>query len=45
LAKKRSIGPQGRLQNQNSTSYTTGHEYQEGLCVEGQCPVQSLSGL
>jgi hypothetical protein len=31
LAKKRSIGPQGRLQNQNSTSYTTRHEYQEGL--------------
>src|SRR5271169_1759808 len=31
LAKKRSIGPLGRLQNQNSTSYTTRHEYQEGL--------------
>src|SRR5271169_5733952 len=31
LAKKRSIGPLGRLQNQNSTSYTTRHEYQGGL--------------
>jgi hypothetical protein len=31
LAKKRSIGPQDQLQNQNSTSYTTRHEYQEGL--------------
>jgi hypothetical protein len=25
------IGPQDRLQNQNSTSYTTRHEYQEGF--------------
>jgi hypothetical protein len=44
LAKKRSIGPHGRLQNQNSTSYTTRHEYQEGLWVVSGCPVIAFLG-
>src|ERR1700680_4056858 len=43
LAKKRSIGPQCRLQNQNSTSYTTRHEYQEGLCVVRRCTVDAIT--
>src|SRR5271170_7551022 len=43
LAKKRSIGPQGRLHNQNSTSYTTRDEYQGGLCGVSRRPLCVLS--
>jgi hypothetical protein len=41
LAKKRSIGPY--TQFENSTSYTTCHEYQGGLWVLGQCPVRAFT--
>src|SRR5580658_671488 len=41
LAKKRSIGPQ--RQSENSTSYTTRHEYQEGLWLVDQCAVSALT--
>src|SRR5271156_3750332 len=40
LAKKRSIGPY--TQFENSTSYTTRHEYQGGLWVLGRRPVHAL---
>jgi hypothetical protein len=43
LAKKRSIGPQVRMQNQNSTSYTTRHEYQERLWEVGSGSVSCES--